>query len=129
MRRVEAANRSLTVAALNLIPECSATFDTNFMMQVLTVAALITQYAPLVPVLMAALSKAFGYSSALAFNQITGLVYCLLPAALFVFVWRLLRAPGWGLVVALAYSLLSPTELLVPDDDLGLQQLLRARRL
>ncbi len=86
-------------------------------------------YAPLVPVLMAALSNAFGYSSALAFNQITGLVYCLLPVALFVFVWRLLRAPGWGLAVALAYSLLSPTELLVPDDDLGLQQLLRARRL
>ena len=86
-------------------------------------------YAPLVPVLMAALSKAFGYSSALAFNQITGLVYCLLPAALFVFVWRLFRAPGWGLVVALAYSLLSPTELLVPDSDWGLQQLLRARRL
>ena len=34
-RRVEAANRSLTVAAPNLVPEFSATFDTNLMMQVL----------------------------------------------------------------------------------------------
>ena len=32
MRRVVAANRSLTVAALNLVPEFSATFDTNLMM-------------------------------------------------------------------------------------------------
>ncbi len=31
MRRVEAANRSLTVAAPNLVPEFSATFDTNLM--------------------------------------------------------------------------------------------------
>ena len=31
MRRVVAANRSLTVAALNLVPEFSATFDTNLM--------------------------------------------------------------------------------------------------
>ena len=38
MRRVEAANPSLTVGALNLVPEFSATFDMNFMMQVLTVA-------------------------------------------------------------------------------------------
>ena len=32
MRRVVAANRSLTVAALNLVSEFSATFDTNLMM-------------------------------------------------------------------------------------------------
>ena len=31
MRRVEAANPSLTVAAPNLVPEFSATFDTNLM--------------------------------------------------------------------------------------------------
>ena len=36
MKRVEAANPSLTVGALNLVPEFSATFDTNLMMQVLT---------------------------------------------------------------------------------------------
>ena len=35
MRRVEAANPSLTVGAPNLAPEFSATFDTNLMMQVL----------------------------------------------------------------------------------------------
>ena len=32
MRRVEAANRLLTRAAPNLVPESSATFDTNLMM-------------------------------------------------------------------------------------------------
>ena len=37
MKRVEAANRSLTVAAPNLVSEFSATFGANFMMQVLTV--------------------------------------------------------------------------------------------
>ena len=36
MRRVEAANPSLTVGALNLAPEFSATLGANFMMQVLT---------------------------------------------------------------------------------------------
>ena len=35
MRRVEAANPSLTVGAPNLVPEFSATFDTNLVMQVL----------------------------------------------------------------------------------------------
>ena len=38
MRRVEAANPSLTVGALNLAPEFSATFGANFMMQVLETA-------------------------------------------------------------------------------------------
>ncbi len=33
MRRVEAANPSLTVGPPNLVPEFSATFDTNLMMQ------------------------------------------------------------------------------------------------
>ena len=37
MRRVEAANPSLTVGALSLAPEFSATFAANFMMQVLKV--------------------------------------------------------------------------------------------
>ena len=34
-RRVEAANPALTVGALSLVPEFSATFGTNFMMQAL----------------------------------------------------------------------------------------------
>ena len=38
MERIDAANPSLT-GALNLVPEFSATFDTNLMMQVLTVTA------------------------------------------------------------------------------------------
>ena len=32
MRHVEAANPSLTVGSLNLVPEFSATFETNLMM-------------------------------------------------------------------------------------------------
>ena len=39
MRRVEAANPSLTAGALSLAPEFSAMFGANFMMQVLTAAA------------------------------------------------------------------------------------------
>ena len=35
MRRVEAANPSLTVGAPNLVPEFFATFDTNLMMPIL----------------------------------------------------------------------------------------------
>ena len=39
MRRVEAADPSLAFGALELVPQFSATFDTNLMMQVLTVTA------------------------------------------------------------------------------------------
>ena len=39
MRLVEVANSSLTVGAAILVPEVSATFDTNFMMPVLTARA------------------------------------------------------------------------------------------
>ncbi|MEZ5400842.1 MAG: hypothetical protein R2729_14310 [Bryobacteraceae bacterium] len=86
-------------------------------------------YAPLTPMALAAWSKVFGVSLALAFHQITAFVFCALPAAVFVFAWRLLRAPGWGLIAALAYSLLSPTQLLAPDAVWSWEPFLRGRRL
>jgi len=47
--------------------------------------------------------------------MLTGMVYCLGPVLLYIASWRLFRAPGYSFVAALAYSLLSPTTLIVPD--------------
>ena len=47
MRRVEAANRSVTVTALNLVPEFAFMFETNLMIQILTA---VSQYTPLLDV-------------------------------------------------------------------------------
>src|SRR5689334_2955194 len=53
-------------------------------------------YQPLVPSWMAAWSSVRGVSEALSFNVVTGTVYCLVPATLFVMAWLLTRLPGYS---------------------------------
>ena len=86
-------------------------------------------YAPLVPGLTAALSAVCAISPEMAFQWITGAVYCLAPLTIFIAAWLLTRAPGSSFAAALLYSLTAPTQILVPDQSFSLQSLWDARRL
>jgi hypothetical protein len=86
-------------------------------------------YAPLVPVLNAALSHVTGGSIPLAFHVLTGIVYCLGPVTLYLTSWLWARAPLCGFAGGLIYSLLSPTEWILPDDRLHWGAGLAARRM
>ena len=86
-------------------------------------------YAPLVPALMAAVAHLGGISELRAFHILTGLVYCLGPASLYLSMWRLTGSAVWSFAAAIAYSLLSPALLLAPGDGFPLASLVRAERL
>jgi hypothetical protein len=86
-------------------------------------------YAPLVPGLIAALSAALAIPPDMAFQWITGAVYCLAPLTIFTAAWLLTRASGSSFAAALLYSLTAPTQILVPDQAFSLQSLGDARRL
>jgi len=86
-------------------------------------------YAPLVPALTALWAAVRGVSHALAFNVISGAVYCLGPVTLFLMVWLLTRLPGTSFGAALFYSFTTPTELLVPDGTFGWAKFWDVRRL
>jgi hypothetical protein len=72
-------------------------------------------YAPAIPAATAALAHLLGISLPMALHALTGLVYCLAPVLLYAVSWRLFGAPGYSFAAALAYSLLSPSQLVVPD--------------
>ena len=86
-------------------------------------------YAPLVPALIAVLSRVFAISPQLAFQWVTGAVYCLAPLTIFIAGWLLTHAPGSSFAAALLYSLIAPTQILVPDQNFSLKNLWDARRL
>ena len=86
-------------------------------------------YAPLVPGLTAALSAVCAISPEMAFQWITGAVYCLAPLTIFIAAWLLTRAPGTSFAAALLYSLTAPTQILVPDQNFSLKSVWDARRL
>jgi hypothetical protein len=86
-------------------------------------------YAPLIPVLISGFSTLRGISPELAFQSITGFVYCLVPLSLFAMAWLMTRAPGSSFIAALFYSLTAPTQLIVPDFDFSFRHFWDARRL
>lgn len=73
-------------------------------------------YAPLVPALTAAWAQLDGVSTARAFYGVMGMVYVLTPVTLFAMSARLTRSLGWSFLAAAAYSLMSPMQLLVPNE-------------
>ena len=73
-------------------------------------------YAPGVPALIAAVSKVTGWPGGRAFGAIAGFTFCFGPVALFWMVNEVTRRRWWSFIAALAYSLLSPCQLLVPDE-------------
>jgi hypothetical protein len=86
-------------------------------------------YEPLVPGLTAVLSAVRAMPPEMAFQWVTGAVYCLAPLTLFTAAWLLTRAPGSSFAAALLYSLTAPTQILVPDQSFSIRNILDARRL
>jgi hypothetical protein len=86
-------------------------------------------YAPLIPLLISAWSGVRGITHELAFQSVTGFVYCLTPLSLFLMAWLMTRAPGCSFLAALIYSLTSPTQLIVPDAEFAWRHFWDARRL
>jgi hypothetical protein len=86
-------------------------------------------YAPLVPGLAAAIAALRGVSSGVGLQSVTGLVYILGPLTLFFGAWRLSRSPGVSFTAALAYSVTSVTQIVVPDSDFSLNNFWDSRRL
>ncbi len=86
-------------------------------------------YLPLIPAATALWAKLGAVPQALAFNGITGVVYCLGPLSLFLMVWLLTRLPGYSFAMALLYSFTAPTQILVPDAQFAWAKFWDARRL
>lgn len=76
-------------------------------------------YAPLVPWL----GEHWGLYAVLA------AVFCLGPAAFYLMTLQLTGKPGWAFAAGVVYSLLSPTELLLPDAGFQWVRLLEPRRM
>src|SRR5260221_10111912 len=79
--------------------------------------------------LSAAIARLSGLSGAHGFQIVSGGVYCLGPAGLFLMAWQLPRRAGWSFVAAAVYSLSSASELLLPDTNFSLSHIRGARRL
>jgi len=86
-------------------------------------------YAPLVPGLSALWSSLGRISEAAAFQRISGVVYCTGPVVVYAFGFTLLRSAGYAFAAGAAYSLLAPTQLIVPDDPFQWAHFWDARRL
>jgi hypothetical protein len=86
-------------------------------------------YAPLIPWMVSAWSAIRGITPDLAFQSVTGFVYCLAPLSLFLMAWLITRAAGWSFLAALCYSLTSPSQIIVPDAEFSFRHLWDARRL
>ena len=101
----------------NLWPFCEGIIPSEF------------TYAPLIPWLISAWSGIRGITPELAFQSITGFVYCLGPLSLFLMAWWITRAAGWSFLTTLFYSLTSPSQLIVPDAEFSFRHFWDARRL
>jgi hypothetical protein len=86
-------------------------------------------YAPLVPALTAWIAKVRGTPHDVAFETVSGLVYCLGPVTLFLMTWLWTRASGFAFAAALFYSLTAPSQILLPDGSFSVQHFWDARRL
>jgi len=85
-------------------------------------------YAPLVPAMSAWVAAVRGVPHDIAFQSVSGFIYCLGPVTLFVMAWLLMRAPGYAFAAAVFYSLTAPAQLIVPDASFSIQHLWDARR-
>jgi hypothetical protein len=85
-------------------------------------------YAPLAPALTAFVARLERCSYELAFNQISGATYCLLPILFYLVSWRLSGRAGYSFIAAAACSLLSPISLLLPDSSFAWLRVGDARR-
>src|SRR5690349_3228529 len=64
----------------------------------------------------------------LSVQAVSAIFYCAAPLALFLAAWSLTRRPDASFVAAVAYSLLSPAQMLAPEGAFGLSRLFEAHR-
>jgi hypothetical protein len=86
-------------------------------------------YAPLVPMLTSFIAWVSHHSPSLSFNQLAGAVYCGTPVLLYVVSWLISGHAGYSFAAGTAASLLSPFELIVPDDRFRWSSWLDQRRM
>src|SRR5689334_479344 len=86
-------------------------------------------YAPLVPTLIAGISKISGGSASHAFGVVAGFVFCFGPVALFLMAREATGREGWRFVAAAVYSLLTPSLLLAPEDRFAWRYIREPRRM
>jgi hypothetical protein len=85
-------------------------------------------YQPLVPFLTQLVAAWRGVPHLVAFQTVSAAIYCLLPLTLFLMAWILTRAPGRSFAAALFFTLVAPTEMIVPDGPFRWAGLWNARR-
>jgi len=86
-------------------------------------------YAPLVPGLIAAISKLSGWPVGRAFGVVAGFVFCFGPVAMFLMAREITRRAGWSFVASMTYCLFAPSQWFAPDQEFGLRHLRDARRI
>jgi hypothetical protein len=86
-------------------------------------------YAPGIPALTALIAKLQGISELRALHVLSGLVFTLGPAALYLSLWRLTRSVPSSFAAAVAYSILSPALLIAPNQSFALSTLWNPERL
>lgn len=86
-------------------------------------------YAPLIPAMTAWTAALRGIPDDVAFQTVSGLIYCLGPVTLFLLAWLWTRAPGHAFAAAVFYSLTAPSQLILPDSAFAFQHFWDVRRL
>jgi hypothetical protein len=79
------------------------------------------------PPLVPAMAAAFG-GGLLSVQAVSAVFYCAAPLALFLAAWMLTRSPDASFVAAIAYSLFSPAQFIVPEGPFGWSRLLEPHR-
>lgn len=85
-------------------------------------------YNPGLPLTVATVARAAGWTAQHSYHFLTALEYCLGPITLFWLCWRVTRSRGFGVTAALLYSLFSPACLFGPLIRADTAHLLTARR-
>ena len=86
-------------------------------------------YAPLIPAMTAWTAALRGTPPDVAFQMVSGLVYCLGPVTLFLLAWLWTRALSYAFAAGAFYSVTSVSQLIVPDGPFGFPHFWDARRL
>lgn len=85
-------------------------------------------YPPLLHLLDALVAAVAGISPALAYHAVSAFMYCLGPALLFWFAWRVTGERGASFLAALFYSLFAPSAVLAPVIARDMGSALASRR-
>src|SRR5579864_5806500 len=86
-------------------------------------------YLPLLHGIVGAFAALTGHSAAIAFHQVAAAFFCMGPVGLFLMAWVVSGRTGTSFLAALAYSIVSPSAILLPSIANELGSILRLRRL